>query len=63
MPAVSRLDPDSASAFRTIAGEHPDANEEGTEVRLGFNEWQTIQAVQLLLAKYTRAIGEPDGEM
>lgn len=47
----------------TTAVENIDANEEGTEVRLGFNEWQTIQAVQLLLAKYTRAIGEPDGEM
>ncbi len=47
----------------TTAVENIDANEDGTEVRLGFNEWQTIQAVQLLLAKYTRAIGEPDGEM
>ena len=47
----------------TTAVENIDSNEDGTEVKLGFNEWQTIQAVQLLLAKYTRAIGEPDGEM
>ena len=47
----------------TTAVENIDANEDGTEVRLGFNEWQTIQAVQLLLARYTRSIGEPDGEM
>ncbi len=47
----------------TTAVENIDANEDGTEVRLGFNEWQTIQAVQLLLARYTRAIGEPDGEL
>ena len=47
----------------TTAVENIDANEDGTEVRLGFNEWQTIQAVQLLLARYTRSIGEPDGEL
>ena len=47
----------------TTAVENIEANEDGTEVKLGFNEWQTVQAVQLLLARYTRAIGEPDGEM
>ena len=47
----------------TTAVENIDSNEDGTEVRLGFNEWQTIQAVQLLLARYTRAIGEPDGDI
>ena len=40
----------------TTAVENMDSNEEGTEVKLGFNEWQTIQAVQLLLARYTRAM-------
>jgi len=44
----------------TTAVENIDANEDGTEVTLGFNEWQTIQAVQLLLARYTRSIGEPE---
>ncbi len=46
----------------TSAVENIEANEDGTEVKIGFNEWQTIQAVQLLLAKYSRAIGEPEDE-
>lgn len=46
----------------TSAVENIEANEDGTEVRIGFNEWQTIQAVQLLLAKYGRAIGDPEDE-
>jgi pSer/pThr/pTyr-binding forkhead associated (FHA) protein len=43
----------------TSAVENIDANEEGTEVRIGYNEWQTIQAVQMLLARYGRSVGEP----
>jgi pSer/pThr/pTyr-binding forkhead associated (FHA) protein len=44
----------------TLAVENIDANEDGTEVRLGFGEWQTIQAVQMLLARYSRALAEPE---
>ncbi|MBX3398328.1 MAG: FHA domain-containing protein [Gemmataceae bacterium] len=44
----------------TSAVENIEANEDGTEVKLGFNEWQTIQAVQMLLARYVRMIAEPD---
>jgi len=44
----------------TNAAENIDANEDGTEVRLGFGEWQTVQAVQMLLARYGRNISEPD---
>lgn len=44
----------------TTAVENIDANEEGTEVRIGFGEWQIIQAVQMLLARYGRSISEPD---
>ena len=44
----------------TSAVENIDANEEGTEIKLGINEWQTIQAVQMLLARYLRAVAEPD---
>jgi len=44
----------------TTAVENIDANEDGTEVRIGFGEWQTIQAVQMLLARYGRTISEPD---
>jgi hypothetical protein len=44
----------------TTAVENIDANEEGTEVRIGFAEWQTIQAIQMLLARYGRTIAEPE---
>lgn len=44
----------------TTAVENIDANEDGTEVRLGFAEWQTVQAVQMLLARYGRTISEPE---
>lgn len=44
----------------TLAVENIDANEDGTEVRLGFGEWQTIQAVQMLLARYSRVLAEPE---
>ena len=43
----------------TLAVENIDANEDGTEIRLGFGEWQTIQAVQMLLARYARGVAEP----
>lgn len=43
----------------TTAVENIDANEDGTEIRIGFAEWQTIQAVQMLLARYARNISEP----
>lgn len=44
----------------TSAVENIDANEDGTEVKLGFGEWQTIQAVQMLLARYGRSVAEPE---
>jgi hypothetical protein len=44
----------------TQAVENIDANDDGTEVRIGFSEWQTIQAVQMLLARYGRTIAEPE---
>lgn len=44
----------------TTSVENIDSNEDGTEVRIGFAEWQTIQAVQMLLARYGRTIAEPD---
>ncbi|MBX9581850.1 MAG: FHA domain-containing protein [Gemmataceae bacterium] len=45
----------------TSAVENIDANEDGTEIRIGFAEWQTIQAVQMLLARYGRTVAEPEG--
>lgn len=46
----------------TTAVENIDANDDGTEVRIAFAEWQTIQAVQMLLARYSRAIAEPEAK-
>ena len=43
----------------TSAVENIEANEDGTEVKIGFGEWQTIQAVQMLLARYGRSVAEP----
>ncbi len=44
----------------TNSVENIEANEDGTEIKLGFAEWQTIQAVQMLLARYGRMIAEPE---
>ncbi len=44
------------------AVESIEANEDGTEVRLGFEQWQTIQAVQMLLARFSRQLSEPPEE-
>ena len=44
----------------TNAVENIDSNEDGTEVKLGFNEWQTVQAVQMLLARFGRMVAEPE---
>jgi predicted component of type VI protein secretion system len=44
----------------TSAVENIDASEDGAVVRLGFDEWQTIQAVQLFLARYMRGVADPD---
>lgn len=42
------------------ASEHISANEDGSLVRMPFGEWQKVQAVEMLLARYFRAISEPD---
>jgi pSer/pThr/pTyr-binding forkhead associated (FHA) protein len=47
----------------TIAAESIEANDDGTEVRLGFSEWQMVQAVQMLLARYSRMISEPEPKL
>lgn len=44
----------------TSAVENIEANEDGTEVKIAFNEWQTIQTVQMLLARYGRHVAEPE---
>lgn len=44
----------------TAATDNLQANEEGTQVTLTFQDWQKVQMVQMLLARYLRAIAEPD---
>jgi hypothetical protein len=44
----------------TSAVENIEANDDGTEVKLGFAEWQTVQAVQMLLARFGRGISDPE---
>jgi len=69
-PLPQRLSPAQAARLAEIldflhrglnsATENIQANEEGTQVSLGFADWQRIQAVQMLLARYLRAVAEPD---
>src|SRR5207244_2388017 len=40
----------------SFAAESMRANDEANEVRLSFAEWQKILAVQMLLARYLRAV-------
>ena len=44
----------------TTATENIHANEEGTQVTLSFADWQRVLAVQMVLARYVRAVAEPD---
>lgn len=44
----------------TVATENIRCDEEGAEVKLTYADWQKILAVQMLLARYLRAIAEPD---
>jgi pSer/pThr/pTyr-binding forkhead associated (FHA) protein len=44
----------------TAATENIDANDEGTQVVLSYADWQRVLAVQMVLARYVRAVAEPD---
>jgi hypothetical protein len=44
----------------TGATENIQTNDEGDQVTLGFADWQRVLAVQMLLARYVRAVGEPE---
>jgi len=44
----------------TCATDNIRANDEGTQISLNFADWQKILSVQMLLARYLRAIAEPD---
>jgi len=44
----------------TGATENIRPNEEATQVTLSFADWQRVMTVQMLLARYVRAVAEPD---
>lgn len=44
----------------TQATENIQANEDGSQVTLSYPDWQRILKVQMLLARYLRAVAEPD---
>jgi pSer/pThr/pTyr-binding forkhead associated (FHA) protein len=44
----------------TWATDNIRANDEGTVVTLNYADWQKVLAVQMLLARYLRAVAEPD---
>jgi pSer/pThr/pTyr-binding forkhead associated (FHA) protein len=44
----------------TAATENIRAPEDASQVTLGFSDWQRVLAVQMLLARYVRAVAEPD---
>jgi pSer/pThr/pTyr-binding forkhead associated (FHA) protein len=69
-PLPQKLSPSQAARFAEIldflhhhlsqATDNIHANEEGTEITLGYSDWQWVLAVQNLLARYLRAVSEPD---
>jgi pSer/pThr/pTyr-binding forkhead associated (FHA) protein len=44
----------------TSATENIRAPEDANQVTLGYADWQRVMAVQMLLARYVRAVAEPD---
>jgi hypothetical protein len=44
----------------TCATENIQAKEDGSQVSLTFADWQRVLAVQMLLARYLRAVAEPE---
>ena len=44
----------------TSATENIRAGEEGHPITLNFTDWQRVLAVQMVLARYVRAVAEPD---
>jgi len=69
-PLPQKMTPSQAARFAEIldflhrglicATENIQAKDDGTQVNLPYPDWQRIQAVQMLLARYLRAVTEPD---
>jgi pSer/pThr/pTyr-binding forkhead associated (FHA) protein len=69
-PLPLKMSPSQAARFSEIldflhhglikATEHIEAKEDVSEVILSYSDWQRVQIVQMILARYVRAIAEPD---
>jgi predicted component of type VI protein secretion system len=69
-PLPQKMTPSQAARFAEIldflhrglicATEGIQAKDDGTQVNLPYADWQRVQAVQMLLARYLRAVTEPD---
>jgi pSer/pThr/pTyr-binding forkhead associated (FHA) protein len=44
----------------TLATENISSNEEGSYITLRYADWQRVMAMQMILARYVRAVAEPD---
>jgi pSer/pThr/pTyr-binding forkhead associated (FHA) protein len=71
-PLPLKLSPSQAARLAEIldflhhgliqATEHIEAREDGSQVSLSYADWQRVLAVQMLLARYLRAVAEPDSQ-
>jgi pSer/pThr/pTyr-binding forkhead associated (FHA) protein len=69
-PLPQKMSPSQAARFAeildflhrglTCATENIQAKDDGTQITLGYGDWQKLLAVQMLLARYLRFIAEPD---
>ena len=69
-PLPQKLTPSQAARFcelleflhrqLTQATENIYAGEEATQITLSFADWQRVLALQMLLARYIRAVSDPD---
>ncbi len=69
-PLPERMSPSQAARFAEVldflhrhltqATENVQANEEGSLVALNYGDWQRILTLQMLLARYSRSVAEPD---
>ena len=69
-PLPQKMSPSQAARFAEIldflhrgltnATENIQAKDDGTQVSLGFADWQKVLAIQMLLSRYLRAVAEPD---
>jgi pSer/pThr/pTyr-binding forkhead associated (FHA) protein len=69
-PLPQKMSPSQAARLAEIldffhrglscATENIQAKEDGSQVTFNYADWQRVQAIQMLLARYLRAVAEPD---